>query len=193
MKKKLYVFIMLLLVLATAVITLKDVIAVESKGYKTTIIDSEGLEIEIATIHSNEVIDSEEYLKANVNEAYAKSEKLVPTDIIMVKHLIAEESKLPEEKTIDAMWEKAKDAFIMLNDTYVLLYDTDENSEYYVAYVDTMHDDVTSVVTDVSFAYTNLNGEVITDAIFDNETGLAYVPKKYTTENKNGIGLVMFK
>ena len=189
MKKKLYVFIMLLLVLATAVITLKDVIAVESKGYKTTIIDSEGLEIEIATIHSNEVIDSEEYLKANVNEAYAKSEKLIPTDIIMVKHLIAEESKLPEEKTIDAMWEKAKDAFIMLNDTYVLLYDTDENSEYYVAYVDTMHDDVTSVVTDVSFAYTNLNGEVITDAIFDNETGLAYVPKKYTTENKNGIGL----
>ncbi|MBO5477391.1 MAG: hypothetical protein J6A15_06560 [Clostridia bacterium] len=188
-QRKALIFIIVALVLLTSVISLKNVIAVTYKGYKTTIIDSEGLEIEVATIRSNEVIDSEEYIKANIDEVYAKNDKLVPTDIIMVKQLIAEESKLPEAKTIDAMWEKAKDAFIMLNDTYVLLYDTDDDSDYYVAYVDTMHDDVTSVVTDVSFAYTNLNGEVITDAIYDYETGLAYVPKKYTQENKNGIGL----
>ena len=162
--------------------------AVEYSPNKTTIVDADGLDIEVADINSGEIINPEEYIRENLNEKYAKNEKLEARDIILVKHLIAEESCFVGDKTIDAMYDESEDAFIMMNDYGTLLYDTDDNSEYYVAYVNNFINDSSYTVSDNCFAYTNLNGEVISDAIYDYETGLAYVPKKYTEENKNGRG-----
>ena len=162
--------------------------AVEYSPNKTTIVDADGLDIEVADINSGEIINPEEYIRENLNEKYAKNEKLEARDIILVKNLIAEESCFVGDKTIDAMYDESEDAFIMMNDYGTLLYDTDDNSEYYVAYVNNLINDSSYTVSDNCFAYTNLNGEVISDAIYDYETGLAYVPKKYTEENKNGRG-----
>jgi hypothetical protein len=184
-----YVAIIFMAVIVSAV-TFNKVTAIASQEYKTTIIDSHGLEIEVADVKSSDVTNIEDYIKENINESYAKNDKLEARDIMLIKNVIAEDSKLAEDKTIDSLWNNYQEAFIMMSDAYVLLYDTDETSDYYVAYVDTMHSNNESTVTDTSFAYTNVNGDVITDAIYDYNTGLAYVPKKYTEENKNGLGYV---
>ena len=96
---------------------------------------------------------------------------------------------MPEEKTLQAMYDAGGDAYLVTNGYYMFVYETDENSDYYVALINTMRDTKSAHVTEVEFAYTNNNGEVISDAIYDENTGLAYIPKKYKEENKNGIGV----
>ena len=189
--KKIYFAVVLFVLAIVSVVTLNyaNVTAATQKTYKTTIIDSDGLEIDVANVQSNEVMTEEEYIKANINENLAKCEKMEPADAIYVKNLIADGSLLPN-KTINSLYKETPDAFIIMNDTAVMLYDVDDNSEYYVGYVDTMHNNDESYVAQAEFAYTNLKGEDITDAIYDNITGLAYVPKKYTAENKNGAGVL---
>ena len=150
----------------------------------------EGFEVDEVEIAKKDVISTEDYILKNINKQYANNEKLEPADIITVKQTLAEDAKLPAEKTINSMWNEYGDAFIIMNEAYILMYNTDDNSDYYVAYVDTMHNDENSKVVDYTFAYANTNAELINDAIFDNETGLAYIPKKYTEENKNGEGLM---
>ena len=162
--------------------------AVEYSPNKTTIVDADGLDIEVADIVSQDIMTTEEYIKANVNSQYANFEKFEEKDLLYVKHLIAESSGFKGEKTIDELYNQQEEALIWMNDMPIALYDIDENSDYYVAYADTMHEDPSSYVSDFCFAYTNIGGEVINDAIFDNETGLAYIPKKYSEENKNGAG-----
>ncbi len=189
MKKKFGVCVILLTIFISLIVTLtQNTIAIENIQYSTTLTDSDGLGIEIATIQNSEVGNTEEYILANINEKYAKADKIEARDIIYVKNLLVDGSKFSGAQTIDELHNGQEDAFLMLNDVDVILYDTDENSEYYVGYVDTMHNNPESVVKDHSFAYTNLWGEVIEDAIYEYETGLAYVPKKYTNENKNEQG-----
>ena len=191
MKRNQFIKVTLLiaLVLVIAVSTVSAAFFKGSSNEKTYITDADSFQVEIANIFSDKVVDTEQYIVENLNEDYAKYEKLEAKDIMWTKNLVAEASLLPEERTIDALWAKNPDAFIVLNDTYTVLYDVDENSEYYVAFANTMKNDATAIVTDAAFAYTNLNGEVIYDAIYDWETGLAYIPKKYTQENKNGQGI----
>ena len=189
-QKKVLVLLLLLLVVTTSVNALKNVIAVDNKEYKTTIIDENGLEIEVATIRSNEVVGTEEYIKSNLNEKYSKNTKMEPKDVLYVKHIIADSSILVGEQTINNLfYGEQLDAFIMMNDFASVLYDLDENSDYYVAIANTLYDDPTYQVTDHCFAYTNMNGETVSDCIYDSETGLVYIPKKYTEENKNGVGM----
>ena len=191
MKKqnKVLVLVFLLLVLVTSITTLKDVTAVNNKEYKTTIIDENGLEIEVATIRSDEVIGTEEYIKTNVNETYSKNTKIEPKDVLYVKHLIADSSVFEGEQTIDNLYYgEQMEAFIIMNDFATILYDLDEESEYYVAIANTLYDDPAYNVADHCFAYTNMDGDTVNDCIYDSVTGLVYVPKKYTAENKNGAG-----
>ena len=113
-----------------------------------------------------------------------------PKDVLYVKHIIADSSILVGEQTINNLfYGEQLDAFIMMNDFASVLYDLDENSDYYVAIANTLYDDPTYQVTDHCFAYTNMNGETVSDCIYDSETGLVYIPKKYTEENKNGVGM----
>ena len=186
-RKRVWIFIVALVFVMTAGYFNKAT-AVEYSPNKTTIVDADGLDIEVADIVSQETTDVEEYIKANVDLRYSQVVKFEAKDIMATKNIIAQESLIDSSKTIDGLWNNTPEAFIMMNDTYVLLYDLDDNSDYYVAYANTMFEDEDSNVTDYQFAYTNLNGEAIEDAIYDYNTGLAYVPKKYTEENKNGTG-----
>ena len=187
--RKFLVLLMLVLVLATSIFAVKDIIAAEPKSYRTTIINEDGLEIEVATIRSDAIIGTEEYIRSNLNSSYTLNEKFEPKDVIYVKHLLADGSEFAGEKTINAMYDGQEDAFIMMNDFATILYETDENSDYYVTFVNTLIDDPDYQVTDYCFAYTNMNGDTVSDCIYDYATGLVYVPKKYTQENKNGVGM----
>ena len=189
MKKKswllLSIVVSLVLVCAT---TIKTTTAVQYQGYRTSIIDEDGLDIEVADVKESSVVSTEEYIKANIDNQYANFEKFEEKDSLYVKHLIAEASGFKGEKTIDELYNEQEDALIWMNDMPIALYDIDDNSDYYVAYADTMHEDNSSYVADYCFSRTNLWGQVISDAIYDEKTGLAYIPKKYTDENKNGAG-----
>ena len=145
-----------------------------------------------------------DYLLKNLNEEYVDPEnveKVEAKDAILVKHTMADGRKLKGEQTIDALWAELESgtdkdiaaddiAFIGQSQAVMLLYDVDAKSDYYVAHINTMAKDDASSVTDWAFAYTNNNGEVIDDCIYDENTGLAYVPKKYLEENKNGEGIL---
>ncbi len=182
------------LIISLAIITFctfpmyKYVIADEyNQGYTTTIVQNDGLDYQLVEVLPSDVLDSQEYIKANLDANYANLEKFEAVDTLQVKNLLADKNYLGEEKTIDAMHENTPEAFLMLNDITQLVYDVDDNSEYYVALANTMHNSQ-NYVTDYSVAYTNMNGEVIYDCIYDYDTGLLYIPKKYKAEDKNGLG-----
>jgi len=149
--------------------------------------------------------DAFDYMLKSLNEAYVNIDnvsKVTVGDAILVKHTLADGSKMGSERTIDALWADLMSAdsmdeysmedmaFLSQSQAIMMLYDVDPESEYYVAYANTMSKDSESKVTDWAFAYTNLNGETIDDCIYDEETGLVYVPKYYTEENKNEAGML---
>ena len=139
------------------------------------------------------VMDSADYIKANINSKYAKADKLEEKDILVIKQTMAIGSLLPDDKkTIDALWLEGNGgyagAFVNMAAGYVFLYNTDDNSDYYVAYANTQITNDEMYVSDYAFAYNNINGEAINDCIYDAKTGLVYVPKKYQEENKNDAG-----
>ena len=108
-------------------------------------------------------------------------------NVLLVKQTIADGNLLGEKQTVDAMFSEEQNgkAFITMTDSYQYLYDVDENSDYYVAMIDTMRRDQNTKVTDVTFARTNVNGEVIEGAYYDYETGICYIPKS-ACKNEQG-------
>ncbi|MCR5544869.1 MAG: VaFE repeat-containing surface-anchored protein [Lachnospiraceae bacterium] len=108
-------------------------------------------------------------------------------NILLVKQTLADGNLIGEKQTIDDMFseEQKGKAFITMTEGYQYLYDVDENSDYYVAMIDTMRRDENTKVTDVTFARTNVNGEVIDGAYYDYETGICYIPKS-ACKNENG-------
>lgn len=134
------------------------------------------------------IIPSNEYILTNIDVQYAKANKLEPIDILYVKNTLIDTNYLIDiDKTFDNK-NTLNNSVLGQTDTCIFLYNTDDNSDYYVAYANQMQNDVNSIVKDYKFAYTNNDGEIIDDAIFDYKTGLAYVPKSYQLENKNGYG-----
>ena len=190
MKSKKIMLLLIALVLLMFSFSFSSVEALNFDDNRLILTENDGLNVDVSGIKSSQLILDQEYIKANLNEAYvSKGDTLVPKDVILAKNLFANRNNLTSGATIDSLWFNTPEAFIVETDMVFPLYDIDESSNYYVAYVDTMHYDNNSNVEDVCFAYTNLNGEVITDAIYDNETGLVYLPKKYVEENKNGYGI----
>ncbi len=154
-----------------------------------TMVISDGFITKVGYVNDSNILKTEEYISQNINKEYADNTQLKPVDVIYVSHTLADGTKMPEEKTLQAMYDAGGDAYLVTNGYYMFVYETDENSDYYVALINTMRDTKSAHVTEVEFAYTNNNGEVISDAIYDENTGLAYIPKKYKEENKNGIGV----
>ena len=190
MKSKKIMLLLIALVLLMFSFSFSSVEALNFDDNRLILTENDGLNVDVSGIESSQLILDQEYIKANLNEAYvSKGDTLIPKDVILAKNLFANRNSLTSGATIDSLWFNTPEAFIVETDMVFPLYDIDESSNYYVAYVDTMHYDNNSNVEDVCFAYTNLNGEVITDAIYDNETGLVYLPKKYVEENKNGYGI----
>ena len=141
------------------------------------------------------IVNAETYLSQHVDVRYAKFSQLEPVDILYVKQTFADGNLLSKEvRTIDSLWQENgvyEDAFLMQNQGYAVLYDADASSDYYVAYANPMVSDTAFVLSDVVFAYADLDGNVLADCIYT-EDGLAYVPKKYTKENRNGLTATVF-
>lgn len=191
-KKRLRRYVAALSAMVLSVVTVNPGIA-----YASTKEDNSAIEQanpNAAYVYSTNIEDTNEYILENINKNLAGADKLEPADITVLKQTMAVKDKLPEGGyNLKTMFQsedsKYADAFVGTNQSYVYLYNTDDNSDYYVAYVNTMNNDSRTVVSDYSFTYNNLYGEVVDDCIYDADTGLAYIPKKYTKENKNGYGI----
>lgn len=110
--------------------------------------------------------------------------------------MIAEQSKIPKDCTIDTLWAKYKDAFIAQYSTIVKLYNTSDDADYYVANLSSAKINGMGSIYDAAFVKgtNNANPNVIKDIKFDKKTGLAYIPKSYFEKNKNVLitGQVMY-
>ena len=138
--------------------------------------------------------DTESYVSKNVNKKVVTSEadkstKEIKNDLIetgysiRLKQLIAEQSKIPKDCTIDTLWAKYKDAFIAQYSTIVKLYNTSDDADYYVANLSSAKINGMGSIYDAAFVKgtNNANPDVIKDIKFDKTTGLAYIPKSLET------------
>lgn len=129
----------------------------------------------------------ESYIIDHLNFNYVDDNDLSPVSNLVVKQTFLDSSLLNGRTTIDQIM-LSDDAFqVMLGQMAidVPVYDVDSSSDYYVSYVDTMHNDSNSYVTDFEFARNNLDGEVLDGCFYDYDTGLAYIPKKYFFDGNN--------
>ena len=180
-----------LLLVVTGLFNGVHVTADSNLGYTTTITTYDGHNIDVGTITPAEVVSEEDYIKQHLNtDLVQDTGKFELADMLLSKSIIADETYFAEgeEQNIDVLNNEHMDAVITMTDIPVLVYDLDENSNYYVAKANTLQNDPTYRVSFADFAYTNVNGELIYDAIYDYETGLAYIPKFYKEEDKNGRG-----
>ena len=137
---------------------------------------------------SDDYISTKNYVTLNANSKYVNplSGDFEVADVLTIANTIADKSLLPYEETVDSMFIKDggaySDALISSSFSYVMVYDVDKNSDYYVALANNLRNS-NSYVSDAVFTYNNTNGEVINDCIYDAKTGLAYIPKKYTSSD----------
>lgn len=131
--------------------------------------------------------DVVEYILENLNSKYIKnpSEEFEVSGALRVKQLAVNEALAPSDKQLDTLYQSGdrtmnvyNESVMWTNQGSVPIYDVDANSDYYVAFADTMHysDDFKAV--DFKAARNNTNGESV-DFIDDKETGLVYIPKSY--------------
>ena len=186
--KKKAMLLLVFLFIIMSVVSVNNVIAIKYSGnMTTTLTDQDGLDVEVANISISDTMKIEDYIKANMNKSLVGDEKFEAKDIIMIKNILADGTILGDINTVTDMWKNVPEAYLFLNYYYMPMYEASENSEYYVAYINSMQYDQNSELRDVCFAYSNVEGQVITDGVFyDKDTGLAYISKKYVEENKNG-------
>ena len=130
--------------------------------------------------------DVTEYIADNIDESIVKVKKMDESNAVWVKQTLADGSKMEKNETLDDIMTDINkaDAFITMSDNVVYVYNVNDESEYYVSYINTLQDD-NSVVRQVDFAKNNLEGEELTNCIYDKNTGIAYIPKKNFLD-KNG-------
>lgn len=137
---------------------------------------------EVEVENNNEALDpvTAEYIKKNINADYAKADMMRLDQVLVVKNTLVDANGIDDDETIDSFFlrEDTGDLFITTIPAHIALYNTDEDSSYYVGFADTMFNDATAEVRDCIFAFNNNNGEVINEGCyFDKKTGLAYISK----------------
>lgn len=158
--------------------------------------EPEEIEIEEPDISKEEsdeaIFDAviENYVKENVDTAYTTVEKMELAGILPVKNTLVDAENTSYDMTIDRLMStdyssNLMESFITQVNTFVAVYDLSDNSDYYVAYADTMHADTAAEVIDSEMAYFNSEGEEFSDYHYDKYTGLVYIPKyHYVVEGK---------
>lgn len=72
--------------------------------------------------------------------------------------------------------------------SYVSVYNLSDDSDYLVAYVNTMQNSKSAEIIDYIFARNNNDGEVLDNCILDSKNGIAYIPKElYLNKNKETV------
>lgn len=131
---------------------------------------------------------TEQYVLENINENYSKADKIELANVLMVKNTFADSKYLAKDATIDDLMhsENLAQAFITMTSGLVAVYNLDDDSDYLVAFANTLHNDRTSTVTDVIFAHDNNNGEVLDNCYYDDATGLVYISKDHYMDEDGG-------
>ena len=133
-----------------------------------------------------------ETTEAYIEEATASAEEdLVPVDYIEVAATSVSSKLFPA--TIDNLWaDRDEDGnwdnweyFQGQTNSKVYLYDNDPASKYYVGKVDNFGVEGAKLA-DWCAVKNDTSGTVYDDVIFDEETGLVYVPKKYLKTDESG-------
>ncbi len=133
-----------------------------------------------------EILSSEDYLMKYVDKNYVPNPSTPQaSELLPLKHTITESGAMTFHEALAA--ENAQ--YLYPTEHTVTMFDMDSDSEYYVAFIDSMRWTEGASVVDYAFAYSNLNGESIEDVVYDKASGIAYIPKAYTTENKEGAGV----
>ena len=129
----------------------------------------------------------ETYILEHMDLALVGSgDTLTPYDLISVKQTLVSGEKLDAlggSHTIDGMWadddgdglSDYADALLIQKSTDVYLYQVSEDAAYLVGYVDTLNAP-NYRVEDYLFAENTSEGNLISGCIYDEETGLVYVP-----------------
>ena len=145
-------------------------------------------------------LTTESYIKANVNPEYMSLDGTnEAVDVLHIKQTLFDGEYVKKDDTIDSVMgslefydtdtEKNIMKFLGFAESKVYVYDFDNDGDYYVAYANTMQKDETSHVQDWAFAYNNTEGTSVDGCIYDNETGLLYIPKKsYAEMNEKFAG-----
>ena len=124
-----------------------------------------------------------EYFKENVNRKYTNvSDQFDKENIVWVKQTLVNGKNISENDSLDTIMtdiNKTMKAFLNMVDDYVYAYNLDDNSDYYVVKANTMQDDKSATVREAVFAKTDTDANVYDDCIYDENTGIAYIPKKH--------------
>ena len=126
--------------------------------------------------YDSETVD---YILSKIDNSYINGD-IVLSNALIVKNMLVDGSLYQAGDTIDSILssDKGDAMFIATLRSTVALYSNDE-SEYYVGLANTMYGDSKASVEDHMFAMNNENGEVIEGCVYDNNTGLAYIPKSF--------------
>lgn len=105
---------------------------------------------------------------------------------IVVKNTMADASTIGEGDgfaEVYASEESISSTLLGQFESVAQLYDPGNESDYYVAFVDTVGMSGTARVIDWQAAEFNIMGELIDGVVYDDETGIAYVPKSLYTDD----------
>lgn len=120
----------------------------------------------------------ENYVRNNVDKSYVGEGKLELVNVMDVNATIAAEEDLNPGETIDTlMAEGGEFRFLTQQVSMVPIYQFSEDSDYFVAFADVMHNDARASIIDSALAHDNVYGEVVEGYHLDTNTGLMYIPK----------------
>ena len=141
---------------------------------------------------ANKAIDEKTYIKENADSKYVGlGDKLEKKDVLTVTTTVVDSNILPNA-SLDNLW--ADDGGDGMSDhadalranavSHAILYDLNEDSDYYVGYAGSRISGAT--LADWGASENNADAKMRDGFVFDDATGLIYVPKKYTEKNKKG-------
>ena len=143
------------------------------------------IETDVESVNDSDdvILDAanENYVKEHLDEKYAKLETFELANVLHVKQTIVDGSLITDKDNIDTIMNGNATGQILIGmfNAAVAMYNTDDDSDYFVGFANTMLNDDDYYVQDAVFAVTNNNGEVLDGCIYDKATGLTYIPKKY--------------
>ena len=117
--------------------------------------------------------------------------KLEKKDVLTVTTTVVDSNILPNA-SLDNLWadddgdgmSDHADALRANAVSHAILYDLNEDSDYYVGYAGSRISGAT--LADWGASENNADAKMRDGFVFDDATGLIYVPKKYTEKNKKG-------
>lgn len=165
--------------------TTEKVVSVEQKTESNTD-ENKNTETANAVNQEENEVESDpniEYFKENVNRKYTNvSDQFDKANIVWIKQTLINGNNISDNDSLDTIMtdiNKTMKAFLNMVDDYVYAYNLDDNSDYYVVKANTMQDDKSATVREAVFAKTDTDANVYDDCIYDEDTGIAYIPKKH--------------